>query len=76
MAQSLLEIAKDLTHILVETGRLSAEDMQDTLQSTYATLATLKAQEESGTSTTMSVAEPSPVLRQAKPRRGEWRVDV
>jgi predicted transcriptional regulator len=61
MAQSLLEIAKDLIHILVETGRLSAEDMQDTLQSTYATLATLKAQEESGTSTTMSVAEPSPV---------------
>ncbi len=62
MAQSLLEIAKDLTHILVETGRLSAEDMQDTLQSTYATLATLKAQEESGTTTTMPVAEASPVV--------------
>ena len=36
MAQSLLEIAKDLTHTLVETGGLSAEDMQDTLQNTYA----------------------------------------
>jgi predicted transcriptional regulator len=61
MAQSLLEIAKDLTHTLIEIGRLSAEDMQDTLQSTYATLAMLKAQEESGTSTTMPVAEASPV---------------
>ena len=35
--------------------------MQDTLQSTYATLATLKAQEESATSTTIPVAEASPV---------------
>ena len=66
MTQSLLEIAKDLTHTLIETGRLSAEDMQDTLQSTYAMLATLKAQEESGT-TTMPVAEASPV---------DWRKSI
>ena len=67
MAPSLLEIAKDLTRTLVETGRLSAEDMQDMLQSTYATLATLKAQEASGTSTTMPLAEASPV---------DWRKSI
>jgi predicted transcriptional regulator len=67
MAQSLLEIAKDLTHTLVETGRLSAEDMQDTLQSTYAMLATLKAQEESGNSTMMPLAEASPM---------DWRKSI
>ena len=32
MTQTLLEMAKDLTHSLVETGRLPAENMQDTLQ--------------------------------------------
>ena len=31
-----------------EIGKLSAENMQDTLQKTYATLTALKAQEESG----------------------------
>ena len=51
MPQSLLEIAKDLTLALVGAGSLSAEDMQDTLQKTYATLAALKAQEETGAGT-------------------------
>ena len=53
MAQTLLEMAKDLTRTLVETGRLAAEDMSQTLQSTYTTLATLKAQEEAETSPSM-----------------------
>jgi predicted transcriptional regulator len=48
MPQSVLEIAKDLTLALVGAGRLSAADIQDTLQKTYATLAALKAQEETG----------------------------
>jgi predicted transcriptional regulator len=51
MPQSVLEIAKDLTLTLVEAGRLSTDDMQDTLQKTYATLAALKAQEETGSGT-------------------------
>jgi len=38
MAQTLLEMTKDLTRTLVETGMLSAEDMQDALQKTHATL--------------------------------------
>jgi len=51
MPQSILEIAKDLTLTLVEAGRLSTDDMQDTLQKTYVTLAALKAQEETGSGT-------------------------
>jgi len=48
MAQSAIEIAKELTMALIETGNVPPEDMQDTLQKTYATLAALKAQEETG----------------------------
>jgi predicted transcriptional regulator len=61
MAQTLLEMAKDLTRTLVETGHLAAEDMPHTLQSTYTTLATLKTQEEVRTSPSMPDAEPPPV---------------
>lgn len=57
MAQSLLEIAKDLTLTLVEAGRLSSEDMQDSLQRTHATLTALKVQEEFGTTTATPVAK-------------------
>ena len=57
MAQSLLEIAKELTLTLVEAGRLSSEDMQDALRKTHTTLLTLKVQEEFGTTTTMPVAK-------------------
>jgi hypothetical protein len=35
MVQTLLEMAKDLTRSLVEAGKLSAEDMQNTLQQAY-----------------------------------------
>jgi len=38
MAASILELAKELTLTLVQTGNMSAENMQDTLQKTYATL--------------------------------------
>jgi predicted transcriptional regulator len=67
MAQTLLEMAKDLTRTLVEAGYLAAEDMPQTLQSTYTTLATLKVQEEAGTSPSMSNAEPTPV---------DWRKSI
>jgi predicted transcriptional regulator len=67
MAQTLVEMAKELTRTLVETGRLSAEDMPDVLQKTHATLTTLKGQEEMGTVPAVSVAEPSPV---------EWRKSI
>jgi predicted transcriptional regulator len=61
MPQSLVEIAKDLTAALIETGTISPEDIQHTLQKTHATLSALKAQEESGTRLTIPVAPTPPV---------------
>src|SRR5687768_15070846 len=54
-------MAKDLTRSLVETGRLSAEDMQDVLQQTHTILSVLKGQEDSGALTALPVADSSPV---------------
>jgi predicted transcriptional regulator len=48
MPQSAIEIAKELTMALIETGNVLPADMQDTLQKTYTTLAALKVQEETG----------------------------
>jgi predicted transcriptional regulator len=67
MAQSMVELAKELTLALVQRGNVSPENMQEILQSTYATLATLKVQEESSTSPTVSVAKSSPV---------DWRKSI
>lgn len=67
MAQTLLEMAKDLTRSLVETGMLSTEDMQDVLQKTHATLSALKGQEEPGAVTALPVADSSPV---------DWRKSI
>jgi predicted transcriptional regulator len=58
MSQSVVEITKDLTLALIETGNMQPQDMQVTLEKTYATLTALKAQEESGVSTP---APPVPV---------------
>jgi predicted transcriptional regulator len=67
MAQTLLEMAKDLTRSLMETGSLSAEDMQAILQKTHATLSALKAQEEPNVPAAVSVAETPPV---------DWRKSI
>ena len=64
MAQTLVEVAKDLTCILVETGRLSAEEMQGVLQQTHAILSMLKGQEEAGA---VPVTDSSPV---------DWRKSI
>jgi predicted transcriptional regulator len=64
MAQSLVELAKELTLALVQTGNVSAEDMQETLEKTYATLTALQAQEASG----------SPAPGQSPP--GDWRKSI
>jgi predicted transcriptional regulator len=61
MTQTLLEMAKDLTRSLVETGSLSVDNMQDVLQQTHTTLTTLKGQEESSAVTALPVAAASPV---------------
>jgi predicted transcriptional regulator len=67
MAQSLVESAKELTLTLINKGVVSPEDWQDTLQKTYATLAALKAQEESGTSASVPLADSLPV---------DWRKSI
>src|SRR5918995_4507404 len=67
MTQTLLEMAKDLTRSLVESGSLSAENMQDVLQQTHSTLRTLRGQEESGDMTAFPVADASPV---------DWRKSI
>ena len=69
MAQSLVEIAKELTRTLIEAGGLSAEDMRDTLQKTHATLLTLKIQEESGTTSSVPMYE-------APPAQVNWRKSI
>jgi hypothetical protein len=46
MAVSILELAKELTLTLVQTGTVPAENMQARLQQSYETLTMLKAQEE------------------------------
>ena len=51
MPQSALEIAKELTLALIEAGNVPPDDMQDTLQKTHATLAAIKAREETGLGT-------------------------
>jgi predicted transcriptional regulator len=64
MAQSLLEMAKDLVMAQIQAGSLSPEDMQKELQRTYANLLDLKIKEESGDS---SVAVAPKVLLEATP---------
>ena len=61
MAPSTLELAKELTLALVQTGNVAPEDIQETLQKTYATLTVLKAQEESGVFAPASVSETGPL---------------
>ena len=50
MAQSVLEMAKELVMALIQAGHMPPEDMQMALQRTYAGLAELKAGEEAGIS--------------------------
>ena len=61
MAQSLIESTKELALVLIKSRSISPEDLQDTLQKTYATLTALKVQEESGTSASVPLADSSPV---------------
>jgi predicted transcriptional regulator len=60
MPQSIVEMAKELTMALIQTGSISPDTMQETLQQTYATLTALKAQEETGSATHMPEAQPAP----------------
>jgi len=48
MAQSILEMAKDLVMAQIQAGALPPEDMQKELQKTHASLMDLKTKEEMG----------------------------
>jgi predicted transcriptional regulator len=61
MSQSMVELAKELTLALVQTGNLAPEDIKETLQKTYTTLTALKGQEETGSATAVPVADSSSV---------------
>lgn len=50
MAQSILEMAKDLVMAMIQAGTLSVEDMHKELQKTYAILLELKTKEEAAIS--------------------------
>jgi predicted transcriptional regulator len=51
MAQSLLEMAKDLVMAQIQAGALPPDDMHKELQRTYTSLMELKTKEESGSFT-------------------------
>jgi predicted transcriptional regulator len=61
MAQSVLEMAKELVMAQVQAGALPLEDMQHALRQTYASLAALKTQEEMGGIIQVGEAVPEPV---------------
>jgi len=67
MTPSLVNLAKELTLALVQTGNVSAEDIPHTLQETFATLAALQAQDESDAPT------PEPA---AKAAAVNWRKSI
>jgi predicted transcriptional regulator len=67
MPQSLVEIANELTLALLQTWRIPPDNMQETLEKTYATLTALKAQEESGF--------PAPGAPSQSPL-GDWRKSI
>ena len=64
MPQSLIELTKELTVALIQTGSLLPKDVQETLQKTHTTLTALKAQEASG----------FPAPGQSPP--GDWRKSI
>jgi predicted transcriptional regulator len=67
MSQSLIELAKELTVALIQTGNLPPKDVQETLQKTHTTLTALKAQEESRI--------PAPGAPSQSPP-GDWRKSI
>jgi len=67
MMQSMVELAKELTLALVQTGQIPPEAIQDTLQQTHATLTALKGQEEAGTPAPVSASDTAVV---------EWRKSI
>jgi len=59
MAQTILEMATELTTSLIQAGEILPEHLQDALQKTYDHLMTLHAQEKTnGTGSVWTITEP------------------
>jgi predicted transcriptional regulator len=69
MAQTLLEMAKDLVMAQIEAHRLSPEEMHQALQQTYASLQALKAHEDANGSVAV-------VTPQGSPEPVNWRKSI
>ena len=52
MAETVLQMAKELVQAQIQAGQLSPNDMEEVLRSTYQSLMALKTQEETGVSAT------------------------
>jgi predicted transcriptional regulator len=61
MAQTLLEMAKDLVMAQIAAHKLSPDEMHTALQQTYASLQALKAQEDANGGVAVATPEPPPV---------------
>jgi predicted transcriptional regulator len=79
MAQSILEMAKDLVMAQIQAGALPPEDMHKELQKTYASLSELKAKEETGgLSVTLSSRQIEGVSANGGPESGQpnWKKSI
>jgi predicted transcriptional regulator len=79
MAQSILEMAKDLVMAQIQAGALPPEDMHKELQRTYASLMELKAKEETGgLSATLSSKQIEGVSANGGPESGQanWKKSI
>ena len=66
MAQSVIEMAKDLVMAQIQVGALPREEMHKELQKTYASLIELKNKEDAGeTITGISFAEKEEALQES-----------
>jgi predicted transcriptional regulator len=76
MAQSILEMAKELVMAMMQAGTLPAEDMQKELQKTHASLMELKAREEAGDSRSAYLTEAVMHNGGAIPEPLDWKKSI
>lgn len=79
MAQSILEMAKDLIMAQIQSGALPPEDMHKELQKTYASLLDLKSLEETSALSLIGVSralDRSPTDSTARPEPPQWRKSI
>ena len=65
MPQSVLEMAKDLVMAQIQTKSVPPEEMHKALQQTYTSLMALKANEETGVTSTIQAPETAPNWKQS-----------